>query len=73
MAGYATSGKQPIKAIDNKTLTIPARQVNQQQAIQQIICQYLPVQQGRAVNWANLRTGLLEWHNKIVEQLIESS
>ncbi|MCB9150901.1 MAG: hypothetical protein H6641_19265 [Caldilineaceae bacterium] len=48
------------------------RQVGQQQAIQQTICQYLPVQQGRAVTWANLRAGLLEWHDQIVERLIES-
>ncbi len=46
------------------------QQHNSQRAIHESIAHFLPVQQGRAVNWANLRAGLLEWHDQLIEKLI---
>ncbi len=46
------------------------QQENSQLAIHATIADFLPVQQSRAVNWANLRAGLLEWHDQLIEGLI---
>ena len=47
-------------------------QTGSQQAIQQTIGQQLPTQLSRLVNWTNLRAGLLEWHDQIVQRIVEA-
>jgi hypothetical protein len=48
------------------------QQASSQLAIHQTICQYLPIQQSRAVTWTNLRAGLLEWHDQIIETIMNT-
>lgn len=48
-------------------------QASSQQAIHQTISRYLPTQQSRAINWADLRAGLLEWHDQLIIQLAQTT
>ena len=48
------------------------QQENSQLAIHTTIAHFLPAQQSRGVTWANLRAGLLEWHDQFIEGLIST-